>query len=208
MYFIAQNELDTFLSFSLRNCRKNVTFDSEPSVSRRFRRRQNDVIQKDDVKWLWTKVASFLYFYSDKLSHYKANDFRKFLIPDTIKHVRLQNTFNRWVHQILPLMVDYTNFLVKCLNYQNVMCIQKIYFLQDLARFLQVRKILQDSCKLGKSCKILARILQEYHWIQESCKNAIAFKNLARNEFFVNSGNLPKIFMIETLVWRLIHTAQ
>ena len=47
--------------------------------------------------------------------------------------------------------------------------------MQDLARFLQIRQMLQDLYKLGKSCKILAK----------TCKNAIASKNLARIEFFV-----------------------
>ena len=63
--------------------------------------------------------------------------FRKFLILDAFKDVRLQNTFNKCkVHEILPLTVDYACFSVKCINYQNVMRIQMIYFLQDLARFL------------------------------------------------------------------------
>ena len=73
------------------------------------------------------------------------------------------------------LMVDYACFLVKCINYKNVKCIQKICFLQDLARFLQVRKILQDSCDRAQ---FLARILQKCHCIQESCKNWIFCKNL------------------------------
>ena len=91
------------------------------------------------------KNCLILNFYSNKLSRYKTHDLRKFLIPDALKHVGLQNMFNRCkVHQILPLMVEYACFLVKCINCQNVMCIQKIY-LQDLARFLQVMKILQDS---------------------------------------------------------------
>ena len=82
------------------------------------------------------------YFYSDKLTY----DFRKFLIPDALKHVRLQNTFNRYkIHQILRLTVDYACFLVKCLNYQNVMCLKVIYFLQDLARFLQKLHFLQET---------------------------------------------------------------
>ena len=51
------------------------------------------------------------------------------------------------------------------LSERNVL--QKVYFFQDLARFLQVRKILQCHC------------------IQESSKNAIASKNLARIELFV-----------------------
>ena len=40
-------------------------------------------------------------------------------------------------------MVDYACVLVKCINYQNVMCLQVIYFLQDLARFLQKPYFLQ-----------------------------------------------------------------
>ena len=74
-------------------------------------------------------------------------------------------------HQILPLMVDYACFWVKCINYQNGMCIQKIHFLQDLAKFLLVRKILQDSCDKSVSCKSFAKmplhpkILQELNFL-------------------------------------------
>ena len=111
------------------------------------------------------------YFYSDKLSHYKTYDSRKFLIPDAFKHARLQSTFNRCkVHQILPLTVHYACFLVKWINYQNVMCMKKIHFLQDLARFLQIRKILQNSCKKLARRPLHPRILQECHCIQESSK--------------------------------------
>ena len=89
-----------------------------------------------------------LYSCSDKLSHYKTYVFRKFLIPNAFKDVRLQNTFNRCkFHQILPLTVDYACFLVKCINHQNLMCIQMIYFLQDLAGFLQEPQCIQESCK-------------------------------------------------------------
>ena len=126
---------------------------------------------------------------------------RKIVFPDAFKHVHWQNTFNRSkFHQILPLVVDYACFLVKCINYQKVICIQKFYFLQDLARFLwqstdsckNLARILQEchciqqSCKKAIGSKNLARkplhprILQECHCIQESCKNAIASKNLAR----------------------------
>ena len=64
-------------------------------------------------------------------------------MPDAFKEVRLQNAFNSCkVHQILPVTVDYAWFLVKRINYQNILCIQMIYFLQDsrdrsqiLARF-------------------------------------------------------------------------
>jgi len=117
------------------------------------------------------KNCFILYFFSEKLSLYKTYDFRKFLISDAFKHVRLQNTFNRCkVHQILPLTVDCACFLVKCINYQNVMCKQIIYFLQDLARFLQKMHFLQDSRnttlanflqEMRKCCKIVAIILQD-----------------------------------------------
>ena len=130
-------------------------------------------LPKKTRKITLNKYCFILYFFSDKLSHYKTSDYRDFLLLDAFKHIRLQNTFNRCkVHLILPLMVDYACFLVKCINYQNVMCIQKIYFLHDLARFVQVRKILQD-------------LVIKHSFLQESCKNAIASKNLARNEFFV-----------------------
>ena len=122
-----------------------------------------------------------MYFYSDKLSHYKTYDFRKFLIPDAYKHVRLQNTFNRCkVHQILPLTVDYACFLVKCINYQNVMCSKIIYFLQDLARFLQDSCKNCSFCKRNNSCKIFAR---NEKVLQDCCNNfarCVFFKNFAK----------------------------
>ena len=116
-------------------------------------------------------------FYSDKLSHYKTYDFRKFLIPDALKHVRLQNTFNRCkVHQILLLTVDYACFSVKCINYQNVMCLQIVYFLQDLPRLLQKCIF----CKKHNSCKIFARNEKA---LQDCCKNfarCVFYKNFAK----------------------------
>ena len=157
-FFIAQNAWDTLLSFSLQNC-KNLAVSLEPSVSRRFRRRQEWSSPKGWDNLTLVKKFFLLYFYSDKLSHYKTYDFRKFFITDVFKLFRLQYTFNRCeVHQILPLMVDYACFLVKCTNYQNEMCIQKIYFLQDLERFLKIRKILQESCKKTIASKNLTRM--------------------------------------------------
>ena len=133
------------------------------------------------------KKISFWIFFSDKSSHYKTYDFRKFLIPDLFKHVQLQNTFNGCkILQILPLMVDYACFLVKCINYQNLMCIQKIHFLQDLAKFVQVKKILYDFCDTAVSYKNLTRmplhprILQELNFLWESCKIFLTCKNRAR----------------------------
>ena len=124
---------------------------------------------------------------------------KKFLIPDAFKHVRLQNTFNRWkVHQILPRTVDDACCLVECINYQKVMCIQLINFLRDLAKFLK-NAFLQDSRnttlakflqEMRKCCKIVARILQDLlsnssilqdmYFLQKFCKNCIDCKNFAR----------------------------
>ena len=99
-----------------------------------------------------------LYFFSDKSNHYKTYDFRKFLIPDVFKHVRLQNTSNRCkVYHILPLTVDCACFLVKCINYQNFMCIQMFYFMQD-SRNTTLAKFLQE---MKKCCNIVTRILQD-----------------------------------------------
>ena len=151
----------------------NLTVDSETSVSRRVRRRQEWFFPKGRDKVTLDKNCFILYFYSDKLSHYKTYDFRKFLIPDAFKHVRLQNTFNRCkIRQTLPQMAEYASFLVKCINYQNLMWYRK---------FISC-KILQDSCKLGKSCKTL---VIEHSFLQESYKNANASKNLARKDFFL-----------------------
>ena len=134
--------------------------------------------------------------------HTDTYDFRKFFFPDAFKHVRLHNTFNGCrVHQLLPLTVDYACFLVKCINYQNVMCIQVIYFLQDLASFLQKMHLLQDSWnttlanflqKMRNFCKTVARFLrallsnspmQGMHFLQEFCKSCIDFCKIA---FLVN----------------------
>ena len=77
------------------------------------------------------------------------------------------------VHQILPLTVDYACFLVKCINYQNVMCIQIIYFVQKM-------HFLQDSRKTT-----LANFLKEK---RKCCKNfarfTFKFTNLARRVIF------------------------
>ena len=112
---------------------------------------------------------------------------QKFLIPDALKHVRLQNTFNRCkVHQISPLTVDYACFLVKWINYQNVLRIQIIYFLQD-SRNKLLQFFFQE---MRKCCKIVARILQDLlsnsriwqdmYFLQEFCKSCIDCKNFAR----------------------------
>ena len=66
------------------------------------------IFARDVDKATLEKNCFTLYFYSYKLSHYKTYDFRKFLIPDAFKQIRLQNAFNKCkFHQILPLMVDY-----------------------------------------------------------------------------------------------------
>ena len=64
------------------------------------------IFARDVDKATSEKNCFILYFYSDTLGHYKTY-FRKFLIPDAFKHVRLQNAFNKCkFHQILPLTVD------------------------------------------------------------------------------------------------------
>ena len=96
-------------------------------------------------------------------------------MPDAFKYVRLQNTFNRCkVHQILPLMVDYA-----CINYQNVMRIQKVWFLQDLAWFLQGKKILQESCKNAVASKnwTFYKNLARFSWLARN------LQDFARNKF-------------------------
>ena len=97
----------------------------------------------------------------------------------------------------MPLTVDYTCFLVKCINYQNGMCLKIIYFLQDLARFLQKLQFFARNPTLAKflqemsNCsKIVARILQDLlsnspilqdmYFLQEFCKSCIDCKDFAR----------------------------
>ena len=88
----------------------------------RDRRLRPDIELRGQEKVISEKHCFILFFFSDKLSICKTYDFRKTFIPDAFKHVQLQNTINRCkVHQILPLMVDYTCFSVKSINYQNVM---------------------------------------------------------------------------------------
>ena len=168
----------------------NLIANSESSVLRWFRKRQewSYPLSKWTRKSNFGKKCFILYFYSDKLNHYKTYDFRKFFIPDAFKHVRLQNTLNSCkVHQILPLKVDYVCFLVKCINYPNIMCVHKFYFLQNLARFLQVSflnvlaRLMQESCKIFlylQKNSVLSRFLQENSDKNESCK--ILATNLRR----------------------------
>ena len=100
------------------------------------------------------KDCFILYFYSDKLGHYKTYFFRKFLNTDAFKYVRLQNTLKRCkVYQILSPTVDYACFLVKCINYHNEMFLQISYLLQDLARFLQETSDLFIFSKKGLLCR-------------------------------------------------------
>ena len=63
---------------------------------------------------------------------------------ELFKHVQLQNTFNRCkVHQILPVTVDYACFLMKCINYEKVMCLEIIQlFGRDNTHFGKVQPIL------------------------------------------------------------------
>ena len=49
-------------------------------------------------------------------------------------------------------MVEYACFLVKCIIYKNLMCLRKIYFSQDLARFsLSTRAVLNQRCSALKT---------------------------------------------------------
>ena len=181
VFFIAQNVSDTFLIFVFSSTKLYY------AASGGFRTKHFASVQQKTrmislermsykIGKTFDKHCFILYFYSDKLSHYKTYDLRKFLIPDAFKHIRLQNTFNSCkVHQILPLMVDYACFLVKCINYKNVMCIQKIYFLQDFASFLQECHCIQEFCKNWTFRKNLSRF-------SSLAKN---LQDLARNKFSV-----------------------
>ena len=184
------NQILRFPSFvyssTVRECKRNLTVDSELRVSRMFRNRREGSYLKGRVKVTMEKNCLILYFYSDKLNLYKTYDFKKFLIPDAFKYVWLQNTFNRCkVHQILHPTVDYACFLVKCINYQNVMCSKIIHFLQEkqLAKFLQEMK---------KCCKIVARILQDVFFTRMLQKLCIDCENFARF--------LQKLFFLWTRV--------
>ena len=144
VFVITLKESDTYVTkFRVLLC-KNIMEILQSIQDQAFRVGSeidnNEFIQTDEIN------CFFLYFYSNKFSHCKTYDFRKFLIPDAFKHVRLKNTFSKCkVHQILPLTVDYACFLVKCINYQNVMCLKMIHFLQDLTRFLQKIYFLQET---------------------------------------------------------------
>ena len=123
--------------------------------------------------------------------------FQKFLIPDAFKHVQSQNTFNSCkVHQILPITVDYACVLVKCINYQNVMCLKRKYFFQDLARLLQKMHFLQETQLLQNFCKkweSVAGLWQEFckmSFLHEISKSCIDCKNFAKF--------LHKLFFLRT----------
>ena len=164
-----------------QQCIRSITVDSEPSVSRRFRKRQERSYSKGRDKVTLDRNYFILYFSSDKISHYKTYDFRKFFIPEAFKHVGLQNTFNRCeVHHILSLMVNYPGFLVKCINHQNVMCPKKIHFLQNFARVMIDHCFLQESCKILEKMPLHPRILQELNFFVR------IMPDLARNKFSVN----------------------
>ena len=163
----------------LKKCRKKPTVDSEPSFSRRFRKRQKWSYPKGRDKVNLEKKCFILYFYSDKLGHYKTYDSRKYLIRDAFKHVWLQNTFDR------------------CKVHQNIMSIQIIYFLQDLARFLQKMEFLQDSrntilqnfCKKWESVAGLLQELCKIHFqIHQSSKICI-FTRFCKNCFSCELGH-------------------
>ena len=131
-FFKAQTVSDIFLSFPLQNCSKSLAVDSETSVSCRFIRQQEWSFPKWRDKVTLEKNCFNLFFYSDRLSHYKTYDFRKLFIPDAFKHVLLQNTFNRckvpliWfgllfgeMHKLSERNVYTENFLLKR-SYKNL----------------------------------------------------------------------------------------
>ena len=137
----------------------------------------------------YEKKCFILSFYSDKSSLYKTIFF-----SENSLSLALFNTFNYKMRstnvffiEILPLMVDYACFSVKCINYQNVMRLKIFHFLQDLARFLQKmqflpetqllqifarsEKVLQGFCKSFARCSfckkfakvvLIARFLQNF----------------------------------------------
>ena len=153
MFLIAQNLSDTFL-FCIFLYRNEVII-LQPFQNQAFRvgseNDKNDFIQKDEFR----KNCFVLYFFSGKLSHYKTYDFKKLLISDAFKHVRLQNTFH-WckVHQI------FTSNGWLCLLFGE-------------RHKLSERNVYTENL-------FLARFFQECHCIQKSCKNWIFSKNLAR----------------------------
>ena len=187
VFVIALKESDTYVSqcrvFLYKKWSKNLTINSEPNFLRRLKKRQEWSNPNGRDKITLEKNS----FISDKLGHYKTYDFKKFLILDAFKHVRLQNAFNKCkFHQILPLASDYACFLVKCINYQNVMCLKIIYFLQDAARFLQKMHFLQETQLLQNFCK---------KW--KSVARYIFYKNFAKVVFFCELGMQQKIWMLQ-----------
>ena len=168
---------------------KNVTGILQSIQNHAFRvgseKRQQWSYARGRDKVTLEKHCFILYFYSDKLSHYKTYDFKKFLLPDAFKHVRLQNAVNKCkLYQILPLRVDYACFLVKCINYQNVKWLKIIYFLQEMSNCCKiVAKILQDLLSNSP-------ILQGMYFLQEFCNSCIDCKNFAKF--------LQKLFLLWT----------
>ena len=101
VFVIALKEYDTHVSQSRVFLYKNVKGIVQSIQNHAFRvgaeNDKNDPKGQDKVTLVKDENENCftLYFYSDKSSHYKTYDLRKFLNPDAFKHVRLQNTFNR-----------------------------------------------------------------------------------------------------------------
>ena len=75
-FVTSQSVSDTFLYFPLQKCSKRL-----------FRRRQDRSYPTGRDKNNFGKTCFTMYFYSDKLTHYKTYDFEKFLILGAFKHV-------------------------------------------------------------------------------------------------------------------------
>ena len=148
------------LCFPLQKCSKNLTVDSKPSVSRRFRKRKKRSYPKGRDKVTLEKKCFILYFFSDKLNYYKANDLRKFVIPDAFKQICWKNAFN-WskVHQFSSPMVDYAWFLVKCMNFLNDTKLCNVYTLGRGETYCKPR----DDLTMGWSFKKTWKTWWSYH---------------------------------------------
>ena len=90
------NQDASFLSFvfSRQKSSKNLPFNWEPTVLRIFRKRQQWSCTKRRDIVILEKECFVLYFFSEKLNHYKTYVLWRFLIPDTVTHFRWKNTCN------------------------------------------------------------------------------------------------------------------
>ena len=123
-----QKMLFLFLSFVFSSTKMQQKSKSRYKTESFAWKRQLWSYPKRHDKVILEKSCFTLYFFSDKLNHYKTYAFTKVLISDTFKNDRWQNIFNRYeIIQISPPRLDYAWFLGKPMKYQNIIQLCNVY---------------------------------------------------------------------------------